>query len=333
MIDRRTLIAAAITAPVATAPVAAAPAAAFIPAPAIPLADAATLWPPREHLALWPGTAPGTPARLPTYAPTTQGGSGAPELRLRGIATPLVGVYRPERPDGRAVLVIPGGGYGFVAIENEGLGSARALNPAGITVFVLAYRLPGEGWCNRADVPLQDAQRAMRLIRAAAARFGIAPAMLGVLGFSAGGHLAAALTVGHADRVYAPVDAADAQSARPAHAGLIYPVTSLATPSTHRGSSDALLGPAPAAATIARYDTPRRLTAATPPLFVVHSMDDTTVPVEQSLDLITAARTAKVTVEAHLFERGGHGYGPLKAPADAPHHLWPSLYDRWQHQR
>ncbi|PAX09652.1 alpha/beta hydrolase [Sphingomonas lenta] len=312
MIDRRTLLGATAALPFAS------PARAQGASPA---------WPPAEHFKLWPGRPPGAGARLP--APRPGDPRSERELWLTGVAEPVVGVYRPARPDGRAVLSIPGGGYRFVSIENEGINVARALNPAGITVFALAYRLPGEGWADRADVPLQDAQRAMRLIRADARRYGVDPAGLGVLGFSAGGHLAASLTVGHDDRVYRPLDAADRQSARPAYSGLVYPVTSLTTLSAHRGSSDSLIGPTPDPAIAARYDTPRRVTAATPPLFMVHAMDDTVVPVEQVLDMVAAARAAKVPVETHLFDRGGHGFGALNAPERSPARLWTELFERW----
>ncbi|MFZ3483191.1 alpha/beta hydrolase [Sphingomonas sp. 3-13AW] len=319
-INRRTLLGTALALPVA--------AAASQGAGAQSLPGVAT-WPPAEHFRLWPGKAPGAPAKLPTPRPEKGGNPASPELWMRGTADPIVAVYRPERPDGRAVLSIPGGGYGFVSLENEGIDVASVLNPLGITVFVLSYRLPGDGWANRADVPLQDAQRAMRLIRANAGRYGIDPAKLGVLGFSAGGHLAASLTVGHDDRVYSPLDAADSQSARPAYSGLVYPVTSLSSKTAHSGSAKTLLGPNPTDATVRRYDTPPRITAATPPLFIVHAIDDPIVPLEQSLDVLAAARAAKVPVEVHFYEKGGHGFGAKHLPEAAPGRGWLALFDLW----
>lgn len=319
-IDRRTLLGTALALPVAAAASQGAQAQAR---------TGMTPWPPAEHFRLWPGKAPGAPAKLPTPRPEMSGNPAQPELWMRGTADPIVAVYRPERPDGRAVLSIPGGGYGFVSLENEGIDVASVLNPLGITVFVLSYRLPGDGWANRADVPLQDAQRAMRLIRANAGRYGIDPAKLGVLGFSAGGHLAASLTVGHDDRIYTPVDAADRQSARPAYSGLVYPVTSLSRPGTHSGSGNNLLGPNPDEATRRRYDTPPRITGATPPLFLVHAIDDPLVPLEQSLDVLAAARAAKVPVEVHFFEKGGHGFGAKHLPETAPGRGWLRLFDLW----
>ncbi len=295
-------------------------------------AETLTAWPPTEHFRLWPGKAPGFPATAPTYAPSMNGRPGQRELWLRGVVDPVVGVFRPARPNGTAVLAIPGGGYGFVSIENEGIDVGRALNPAGITVFALAYRLPGEGWGERQDVPLQDAQRAMRLIRANATRYGIDPAKLGVCGFSAGGHLAGSVTVAHDDRVYAPIDAADRLSARPAFTGLVYPVTNIGTMS-HRGSRDNLAGPNAQDSVYRRYDIPARVTAQTPPIFLAHSIDDGTVPVDQSLDMIAAARRAKVPVEAHLFEKGGHGWGARHSPEDSSRRLWTDSFIRWIAER
>ncbi|WP_404333357.1 alpha/beta hydrolase [Sphingomonas sp. MMS12-HWE2-04] len=288
-------------------------------------------WPPREHFKLWPGSPPGAPTPLPSNDFTVNG--SFKELWLRGVSEPMVGVYRPARPDGRAVLSIAGGGYGFVSIENEGVDVAKALTPYGITVFVLAYRLPGEGWANRADVPLQDAQRAMRLIRANAGKYGIDPFRLGICGFSAGGHLGGMLAVGHDDPVYQAVDAADVQPARPAYAGLVYPVMSFATAGLNSRSSGMLLGDNQDPALIARYTPLARISAEAPPIFLVHAFDDGTVPIQQSLATIEACHAAKVPVEAHLFEKGGHGFGALHPPIDSPARTWTETFARWTAKR
>lgn len=301
MIDRRTLLGAAAALPFA---------------PAAQAQEHVTPWPPAEHVKLWPGRPPNAPARLPRPNDSMNGDPGRRELWLRGVAEPVVGVYRAERPNGRALLAIPGGGYEFISVENEGINVARAFNPMGVTVFVLAYRLPGEGWLEPQDVPLQDGQRAMRLIRARAASFGIDPAILGVVGFSAGGLLAASLAVAHADPVYRAVDLADEQSARPAFAGLVYPVV----------SGDRMrVGAGPAA----RFDASRRVRRDTPPIFIAHALDDPVVPLSEPMSMMTAAREAGVPVEAHLFESGGHGFGPLYLPRDMPGSRWPELFDVW----
>jgi acetyl esterase/lipase len=286
-------------------------------------------WPPREVAMLWPGPPPGAPAGTPRSAVPVPQPLGTVQRWERGIRYPHIGIFRPARPDGRAVLAIPGGGYGYVSLINEGVNLARALNPAGITVFVLAYRLPGEGWTNRSDVPLQDAQRAMRLIRARAAALRIDPERLGICGFSAGGHLAGVLSVGHADPVYSPVDTADRLSARPAYAGLIYPVTNPRTAGPASRSAPNLFGDSPTPAMLARHDVLARVDAATPPLFLVHAMDDPIVPVTQSLSLIEVARRARVPIEAHLPEHGGHGFGALGLPARNPDTGWTNWFAAW----
>lgn len=289
---------------------------------------AAPTWPARERFPLWTGTPPGAPKTPIVPIVNMNGPKDNRELFVQGVAIPEVNVYRPARPDGSSLLVIPGGGYYFLSAQNEGINAAHRFNANGTTAFVLSYRLPGEGWANRSLVPLSDAQRAMRLIRARAADFRIDPARLGVIGFSAGGHLAAHLTVAYDERVYTPVDAADGQSAKPAYTGLIYPVATLDPNITHRGSFDNLLGPNPSAALIAARSPERHLNPATPPTFVVHSFDDGAVPIENSLRWIAVARAAKVPVEAHLFTEGGHGFG-FRLPPDLPGARWPDLFSDW----
>ena len=288
----------------------------------------APLWPARERFPLWPGRAPGAPSRLPTPAWRMFREPHYAQLWIKGIAVPEVSVFRPALSDGSALLVIPGGGYEFLAIQNEGLHVAERYNAEGTTVFILSYRLPGEGWANRSTVPLSDAQRAMRLIRARAAEFRIDPSRLGIIGFSAGGNLAAQLTAQFDERVYSPVDAADQQSARPAFSGLIYPVATLDRKITHMGSFQKLLGPNPTEALIAARSPERHVGPNTPPSFVVHAFDDGAVPVANSLRWIEAAQAAKVSVEAHLFAEGGHGFG-LRLPKELPGSRWPDLFATW----
>ncbi|MDE0878635.1 MAG: alpha/beta hydrolase [Sphingomonas bacterium] len=283
---------------------------------AIVATEGMTAWPPRESFRLWPGKPPGALATLPKRNFTMNGTGARRELWLRGVADPVVGVYRPTNPDGRALLAIPGGGYQFVSVQNEGINVARTFVPLGITVFVLGYRLPGEGWGNQEDVPLQDGQRAMRLIRANAARYGIDPAKLGCIGFSAGGLLSSSLAVASDDPVYDPVDAADQASARPGFAGLVYPVT----------SGDFMrVGKFPSG----RFDAALRVNRRSPPLFIAHALDDPIVPLSQPMAMLTAARTAGVAVEAHFFQEGGHGFGPTYLSRDLPGSRWPDLFDKW----
>jgi len=278
------------------------------------------VWPPAEQFPLWPGRPPGASNPLPTLAPTMNGPGNRRELWLRGVGAPMVGVFRPARPDGRAVLIIPGGGYNFVSVHNEGIDVASTLTPHGITCFVLVYRLPGEGWISRADVPLQDAQRAMRLIRSRAPAWSIDPAKLGLVGFSAGGHLGLSLAVGHEDPVYAPLDAADRLPARPAYAGIAYTAVQGFPP---------FWGDAPSADVRARYTIIPRIARETPPLFLFHAADDPVVPIQNSIDVMAAARRNDVPVEAHLFTSGGHGFGALHLPEQSSGRMWPDMFARW----
>lgn len=281
-------------------------------------------WPSSEQLTLWPGPPPGSPSQRLVYAAKTEWG----ELHVRGVFSPRLDVFRAPRPDGRALLVCPGGGYEFLSVENEGLAAARRFCPEGITVCVLSYRLPGEGWGRRADVPLQDAQRAMRLLRAQGRRLKIDPDRIGVLGFSAGGHVAATLATDHDQQVYAAVDAADRLSARPVLAGLLYPVISMIGANTHAGSRDHLFGPNADEAALRRRTANLHVDARTPPCFIAHAVDDTLVPVDNSLDMFSACRTSHIPTEAHFFASGGHGFG-FHAPLADNAAFWPELFLRW----
>ena len=296
--------------------------------PAIVAAEPNTpLWPAKERFSLWPGTPPGAPRPLPRPVWNMFADPAYPQLWVKGIAIPEVSVFRPALADGSAILVIPGGSYHFLAVQNEGLHPAERFNAERTTVFVLSYRLPDEGWANRSTVPLSDAQRAMRLIRSRAAEFKIDPSRLGVMGFSAGGHLAADLTVSYDQRVYSAVDAADQLSAKPAFTALIYPVATF-QPFTHAESRNNLLGPNAPASLVQARSPELHVSASTPPSFVVHAFDDGAVPVENSLAWIRACQTAKVSVEANLIAQGGHGFG-LHLPPDNPGSRWPDLFALW----
>jgi acetyl esterase/lipase len=284
-------------------------------------------WPSKERFPLWSGSPPGAPRQLPRPEWTMSGDATYRQLWIKGIAAPEVNVFRPALPDGSAILVIPGGGYEFIAVQNEGIDAAERFNAERTTVFVLTYRLPAEGWANRALAPLQDAERAMRLIRSRAADFRIDPERLGAIGFSAGGHLAADLAVSHTGQTYSALDAADRISPRPAFVGLIYPVTTLEA-GTHGGSRDNLLGPGASPKQLAARSPVRNITSFTPPSFVVAAFDDDTVPVENSLNWIAACRERKGFVEAHLFAEGGHGFG-FHLPRDNPGSRWPDLFALW----
>lgn len=284
-------------------------------------------WPSAERFALWPGTPPGAPNLLPRPDLTMNGPTGGRQLWVRGVAAPELHLFRPERPDGSAVLCLPGGGYGFLSVQNEGLCVARQLNASGMTVAVLTYRLPGEGWRPRALAPLHDARRAMRLLRARATALRIDPVRLGVLGFSAGGHLAADLAAAGTRDDYAPVDKVDAHSARPASAALIYPVTTLMPELGHSGSARNLLGSDATPEAAAARSPVLHIGADAPPMFVVHAYDDPIVPADHSLTLIAACGRARTPVMAFLLARGGHGFGVGRA--DQSSGRWPDDFRRW----
>lgn len=273
-------------------------------------------------LKLWPGAAPGAEGYRAASPP--QGWSAA---YVRNVQAPTLHVFRPARPNGHAVLVIPGGAYWFVSVANEGAELAPLLTERGYTVFVLTYRLPGEGWAQRAQVPLQDAQRAMRVVRSQAAQFGFDAGAVSVIGFSAGGHLAATLATRHAQSTYIAVDATDRLDARPHGVALIYPVVSLRRPWTHELSRELLLGATAPEALVEQYSAELQVNAATPPLFIVHALDDEAVPVDNSLQLARALRTAQRPFEMHLLQQGGHAFG-IGRPR-TPSAQWISLFDAW----
>lgn len=283
--------------------------------------------PDEEVIELWPGAPPRmiATARIVRKVNDQSRDPARPDRWITGIARPVLVVQRAARPGGGAMLVVPGGGYEFLSYDNEGTSQAAWLNARGITAFILLYRLPDEGWSRREDVPLQDAQRAMRVIRSRAEAFGVRPDRVGVLGFSAGGHLAGSLATRHAEPVYDPVDGADRLSARPDVAGLVYPVVSLDAPIAHGGSRDKLLGPdAPQALRRAR-SVDLRVTAETPPLFLVHAADDGLVPPANSIALYQAMQAAGRPTALHVFESGGHGFG-VRLPATEPASAWPDLF-------
>jgi acetyl esterase/lipase len=282
--------------------------------------EAIALWQAAPSLPLWPDGTPGGGFRR-------QPAGDTPPIFLRNVEMPTLHVFRPKAPNGRALLSIPGGAYTFVSIANEGVDIARDMTARGYTVFVLVYRLPGEGWENREDVPLQDAQRAVRLIRSLAGEMAFDPEQLYSVGFSAGGHLAATLATGFGEEVYGPRDAIDGLPAKPRATGLIYPVMSHTSGIGHAESTLRLLGPGPAIETIRRRSPDIHVRDDTPPLFLMHAIDDTAVPLENSLLMMGAMRERGRPVEAHFLEKGGHGFGA--GVRGQPNGAWLDLFATW----
>ena len=284
---------------------------------------------PTETIDLWPSGAPGAPSVMPVEVVEDRAGQAeAPDRAVHGISRPRMVVFRPARPNGAAALVMPGGSYVRIVVDREGYEIARWLADRGWTVFVLFYRLPGDGWGAGPDVALSDAQRALRLIRSRAHVYGIRADRVAALGFSAGGHVCGDLATRYAQQSYAPIDAADRVSARPDAAALIYAVQSMTPPLAHPGSRALLLGPSPTPALERAHSTAANVTSGTPPCFLVHAEDDRSVPVDNTLAFRTAAIKAGVAVETHLFATGGHGFG-LRRAAGKPAALWPTLFEAW----
>ncbi len=283
---------------------------------------------PTEIIRLWPDGAPG--GEGVTVTPIVPERSTDPAFHDRYAqytTDPILTVFRPERPNGSAMLLIPGGGYRWAVLDKEGYDVARIFAASGTTCFVLRYRLPADGWAAGPDAPLQDAQRAIRLIRSRAADYGVDPKKIGVLGASAGGHLAG-LASARTDATYAATDAADALSLRPDLTVLMYPVATMADPHVHAGSRTHLLGETPSSERIAAYSLERMNWLGAAPVFLLHAIDDVSVPVENSLQLLTTLKAAAVPTEAHLFQEGGHGFG-VRLIQGKPAQVWPDLVRAW----
>jgi len=285
---------------------------------------------PTETILLWPATPPGGEGvTLPPWRANVRTPPAlSPDRSIDRVGRPQLDVFRPDRPDGSAMIIAPGGAYTREVFDLEGMDIARHFNAMGVTCFMLRYRLPAEGWARRSDVPLQDAQRAMRLVRSAAARYAIDPARIGFMGFSAGGHLACSIATRFDAPVYAAVDASDAVSARPDFSMPMYPVVTMGE-GTHAGSRDHLLGEGATAQQIDAYSCERHVHPHTPPTWLCLAADDDVVePLPNAGAYYTALRRADIPAEIHVFENGGHGFGIANAK-DKPVAAWPELLARW----
>lgn len=223
------------------------------------------------------------------------------------------------------MLVVAGGGYAHIAAGNESRPVCRWLQGLGVTGFELYYRLPQDGW--PAVAPFQDAQRAMRIIRAHAAVFRLDLRHIGALGFSAGGHLVGMTAVRPTARLYSPIDATDLLSARPEFIGLIYPVLTMMPPFDHTRSRREILGEQPSVAASAAWSVERQVDTKTPPTFLAQAADDPISPVDNSLMMFQALRAAHVPAEMHIFQSGRHGWGMGKPGSEV--RAWPALFAKW----
>ena len=251
-----------------------------------------------------------------------------PDRAVTGIRAPTITVYAPEKPNGIALLVTPGGSYQRVVLDKEGSDLAPVFNARGYTLFVMTYRMPADGHAEGSEAPLADAQRALRTLRARAAEWHIDPHKIGIMGFSAGGHVAASLETRYSEPAYVAVDAVDRQSARPDFAVLGYPVISMDPAIAHPGSRKALIGETPTAERQHRYSPEQNVTPQTPPTFIFHAVDDPSVPVDNALVMFNALRAQQVPTELHLFAEGKHGFG-IRGTRGLPAAEWPQLAMNW----
>jgi acetyl esterase/lipase len=289
----------------------------------------AGLEPDATEVALWPGVAPGSEALDLKESITER--STDPRVHDRfvaGVMRPRLLVFRAMKPNGTGVIITPGGGYVRTVLDKEGFETARWFAARGVSAFLLVYRLPGEGHSERADVPLRDAQRAVRLVRGRALDFGVDIHRIGFLGFSAGGHVAASAATRFDAKVYAPVDALDAGSARPDFSILLYPVISMDARIGHAGSRQALLGGEPSATALATHSLENAVTAATPPTLLVLAGDDTVVLPENGIRYYSSLQRNGVPAELHIFGRGKHGFG-IRGAQGLPIGNWPELAWTW----
>ena len=284
---------------------------------------------PDQWIDLWPDGAPGAPAPLPAEQLVERSSDPLlPDRIMQNIARPRMALFRPAQPNGAVVLITPGGGYRHVVVDKEGFEMARWLAARGVTAAVLFYRLPHQGWAAGPDTPLSDAQRAMRVLRHRHAEFGIDPARVAAMGFSAGGHVCADLATRFEAATYVPVDAADALSARPFAAAPIYPVISMRADIAHPGSRERLLGASPPLALTAAHSPDHNIPENAPAFFILHAEDDDVVPVENALLFRAALKARGIPVETHLYETGGHGFG-LRRAAGKPVAAWPEQWLAW----
>lgn len=284
---------------------------------------------PSEVITLWPGGAPGGEKVTAIEAVVPRDSKPGTRDRYREhIRTPTLTVFRPAKPNGVAIVMAPGGAYVRVVMDKEGYESARWLASRGFTCFVLMYRMPGDGWAAGPRVALQDAQRAIRVVRSRASEYGVDPKKILMMGFSAGGHVAGSAVTRFDEKAYKPVDAADSQSARPDLGCLIYPVIALSGAMAHAGSAEQLLGKQATPEQIKASSADAHVTANTPPTILFHSADDPGVPVGNSLTMFAALKAAKVETEMHIFAEGQHGWG-LRGATDKPAAEWPVLLTNW----
>lgn len=283
-----------------------------------------------QQIPLWPDVPPGSAglALNETIEERSPDTTLFRDRAVTSIARPSLTAYLPQHPNGCSIVLAPGGGYVRVVLDKEGIEIAEWLNTLGITVFILRYRLPGEGHAARETVPLQDAQRALRLVRANAANWGLAQERIGAMGCSAGGHVISSLATMFARSVYSATDPADAVSPRPDFVSLLYPVITMDERWAHTGSRQNLLGNTPDETIVRAWSCEQQVPHDTPPCFISHAADDASVPVEHALLFYRALREKRLNAALHIFENGGHGHG-IRLAQGKPVSIWTDVFAHW----
>lgn len=292
------------------------------------LATGTCLFGQSETIHLWKGGAPGAKVN-PTFKTTVDDSDGW--VKMRFVTDPTLDVYPApaDRANGTAVIICPGGAYWALAIKHEGSDVAHWLNSIGVTAFVLKYRLPDDSiMVNKAIGPMEDGQRAIRIVRRDARKWHIDPDRIGIMGFSAGGHLAATLSTQFNYEAYKP---AHPTSAKPDFSILVYPVISMEPGVTHPGSRENLLGKDPSPALVRQFSNELQVTTQTPPTFIALSADDPVVPVEGSFRYAEALIRDHVPCEFHVYQSGGHGYGLGRT--ENTESTWPTACQNWLRMR
>ena len=263
---------------------------------------------PWKTLNLWPGKAPDEKEEVGPEAPRPHRLGQKKVTRIGNVSTPTLAIFKPSKPNGTSIIICPGGGYNILAWDLEGTEVADWLSSFGVTAIVLKYRVPRRKGREKYAAPLQDAQRAIGMVRHNSKKWGINPNKIGILGFSAGGHLSATAMTNYEKRTYTPIDKADQTSCRPDFGVLIYP------------------------AYLVDNETKTKLvpevsiTRGTPPAIFIHAGDDG-ITANGSVQMWLAMRQAGIPSELHVFTNGGHGYG--LRPSEDPVSKWPKLVEDW----
>jgi len=278
----------------------------------------------KEVFSIWP--TPPAAGKIPATIKNRDENDSTSDRLISGVSAPELMVYRPVESNGVGIVVFPGGGYQRISIDNEGRDVGNALTPLGYTVFVATYRMPGEGHSLKAETSLADAQRAIRWVRSNADKWNLNN--VGILGFSAGGHLAGQLATRFDVYLQDPVDEIDKETAKPDFCALMYPVVTMNAEFGHQGSAYELLGDHITEQMLELYSIEKCVHSQMPACFVLHANDDKSVPVENSIVLWQALRLHRVPVEMHLFNEGGHGFG-VHGVKNMPAAQWPLLLHRW----